>query len=164
MHNNQPKSAYLSLGSNLGDRKYNLFKAIEKLSPLVNVVEESRVYETKPWGILEQPNFLNQVLKVNTSLAPLELLDYLKAIESDLGRKSAVRYGPREIDIDILLYDDWIIDKENLKIPHQRMIERAFVLVPLSEINPDLVIPGTDFTVNDILETINVDGVHLFQE
>jgi 2-amino-4-hydroxy-6-hydroxymethyldihydropteridine diphosphokinase len=162
MHNKELKSAYLSLGSNQGDRKNNLYKAIEKLPPLVNVVEESQVYETMPWGFLDQPKFLNQVLKVKTSLTPLELLHYLKDIESDLGRKSGVRYGPREIDIDILLYDDWIIDLEDLKIPHQRMTERAFVLVPLSEVYPDLVVPGTDLTINEILETIDVDGIHLF--
>ena len=164
MMNENLASVYLSLGSNLGDREINLLKAIEQLPPLVNVVKKSQVYETEPWGYLDQPKFLNQVLQVKTALSPLELLLYLQEIEKSLGRMVDIRFGPRKIDIDILIYGDLIIDLKNLIIPHKRMTERAFVLVPLGELCPDLIVPGTELSISKFLETIDTDGVYLYQE
>lgn len=164
MPQNTNQLVYLSLGSNLGDRLQNLAAAEEQLPPGVQVENRSKVYETEPWGYIDQPRFLNQVLSAHTSLSPLDLLDYLKGIEVSLGREPGFRYGPRSIDIDILVYGDQVIDLEKLKIPHQRLPERAFVLVPLAEIAPDLVLPGSGTSIKDLLLAIDASGVTSYQE
>jgi len=133
-------TAYLSLGSNIGDRIAFLSRAVEmiNMSFFTDVEAVSPVYETEPWGYADQNSFLNLCLKVCTTLAPAELLDSLQAIENRLGRvRGHVRYGPRTIDIDMLLYDDVALSGERLTLPHPRMFERAFVLVPLSDICGD---------------------------
>ena len=155
---------FLSLGSNLGDRESNLEKALSSLSPHVNVVNQSSIYETEPWGFLDQPNFLNQVLEGETNLSPLELIDYVKGIEKEIGRKPGRRFGPRLVDIDILFYGDQIISKDGLSIPHKRMTERAFVLIPLNEIAPDLLIPGSSQTIKDLVSGLDPAGVVLYGE
>jgi 2-amino-4-hydroxy-6-hydroxymethyldihydropteridine diphosphokinase len=104
------------------------------------------------------------VLSVTTSLSPWDLLTYLKDIEKSIGRKPSFRYGPREVDIDILLYGDQAIVQENLIIPHKRLTERAFVLTPLADLAPELILPGSKSTIADILETIDTSDVYLFQE
>ena len=133
---------YLSIGSNLGDREKNLGRAREKLEPEVQIIAASPVYETAPWGYLEQPAFLNQVLEVKTSLPPHDLLSYLKQIEIQIGRQPNFHYGPRLIDLDILLYNEMAIKENDLEIPHPHITERAFVLVPLADLAPDLVVEG----------------------
>ena len=134
-------TVYLGLGSNLGDRGENLNKALDYLEQRLKVTEVSSVYETEPVGNIQQPYFLNMALKVYTRLAPEELLLLAKGIERKLGRLPGKRNAPRPIDIDILLYGDEVIKTAELTIPHPRLAERAFVLVPLAEIAPDLEHP-----------------------
>jgi 2-amino-4-hydroxy-6-hydroxymethyldihydropteridine diphosphokinase len=132
--------AYIGLGSNLGDRLENLREAVRLLDAMdeVDVVRTSSVYETDPVGP-EQPDFLNAVAQIDTTLSARELLGHCKRIEVDIGRKPAERWGPREIDLDLLIYGDETIDEPDLQVPHPRIDERAFVRVPLAEIAPDLV-------------------------
>ena len=135
-------TAYLGLGSNLGEREENLRHALISLSPKVALVELSSIYETEPVGYKEQPLFLNMVCRVTTDLPPEKLFRLAKDIETRMGRvPSRQRNLPRPIDIDILFYDDKIMETPNLTIPHPRLQDRAFVLVPLAEIAPDLVHP-----------------------
>ena len=132
-------TAYLSLGSNLGDRAQNLRAAIEALAGAgVSVKKVSSFYETEPVDYLDQPWFLNCVVEAETSLAPLDLLHALRGIESLLGSKKEFAKGPRLLDMDILLYGDETIDLPELQIPHPRMLQRNFVLAPLAEIAPEL--------------------------
>ncbi len=134
---------YLGLGSNLGDRAANLRLARQRLPEAgVKVLQASPVYQTAPWGGVEQPDFLNQVLLCETKLAPLPLLDTLKGLEQECGRTPTVFWGPRVLDIDILLYDELTFGSERLTIPHREMRKRAFVLAPLLDIAPGLVLPG----------------------
>ena len=132
---------YIALGTNLGERLDNLRAAIESLSSDVNVLVKSHVYETPPWGVTDQPAFLNMVVKAETSLEPDALLTTLKQIETELGREKSIRWGPRLIDLDILFYDDLVVNTPPLVIPHPRLHERAFVLVPLADIGADVVHP-----------------------
>jgi 2-amino-4-hydroxy-6-hydroxymethyldihydropteridine diphosphokinase len=119
----------------------------------------SRVYETPPWGYHDQPAFLNQVLCIETATVPIDLLGKIKEIESKMGREPSFRNGPRLIDIDIILYGDQQIDLPGLIIPHPRMLERGFVMVPLAEIAPDLVIPGDGRTSREIVSLMDVSGI-----
>lgn len=136
--------AFLCIGSNMGDRGYYLRETCKRLeaSPQVRVVRRSRIYETKPWGKTDQDNFWNQVLEIETSLLPLELLDFCQEIERSLGRERIVHWGPRTIDIDLLNYDNKVWKDERLTLPHPYMEEREFVLAPLREIAPDFVLPS----------------------
>lgn len=128
---------YIGLGSNLGDRRGNLEKACKKL----NCLEKSLVYETEPFGVKDQPKFLNMVCMIETDLSPRDLLKHIKEIEVELGRKKRKKWGPREIDIDILFYGDLVIDEPDLKIPHPGILEREFVMKPLTEIAPEFIHP-----------------------
>jgi 2-amino-4-hydroxy-6-hydroxymethyldihydropteridine diphosphokinase len=135
--------AYLALGSNLGDREESLRRAVDLLGaqPGLTVTESSRVWETVPVGGPPQPAFLNAVVRVDTELAPSELLRACHHVESELGRVRDVRWGPRTIDVDILLIDERVVDTPELRVPHPRMTERAFVMVPLLELAPDVALP-----------------------
>ena len=153
---------YLALGSNLGDRLANLKQAISSLTPQLDVKAKSSVYETPPWGFEDQPKFLNQVIKGQTYLDPEPLLKHLKRLEVALGRKESFPNGPRLIDMDILFYDDLIVEKPSLVIPHPRVHERAFVLLPLTDIAPDLVHPVNKKSVREMLELCNTEGIEKF--
>jgi len=157
-------TVYLALGSNLGDRKRYLDQAIQYMPPSVRVIRSSSIYETEPWGYEKQPAFLNQVIEVQTTLPPPELLLYLKEIENQMGREETFRYGPRVIDIDILFYGSQRYEDDVLHIPHPRLTERAFVLVPLAEIAPDLMHPGAGKRISALLQEVDQQGVELFVE
>jgi len=147
--------AYLGLGSNLGDRMANLKEALARLETAgLHITDLSSVYETEPVGLRDQPWFLNIVCAVETDRSPLDLLATLQNIERAMKRVRTVRWGPRLIDLDILLYDEIILDTPHLTIPHPRMAERAFVLEPLAEISPDLIYPGTGLTIADLLQRL----------
>jgi 2-amino-4-hydroxy-6-hydroxymethyldihydropteridine diphosphokinase len=136
--------AYVGLGSNLGDREHNLREALRLLDAeaRVHVVAVSAFRETDPVGYLDQPRFLNAASAIETTLAPQELLTRLLAVERRLGReRTGPRYGPRTIDLDLLLYEDQVIDEPGLTVPHQRLAERRFVLEPLAELDPTLLLP-----------------------
>jgi 2-amino-4-hydroxy-6-hydroxymethyldihydropteridine diphosphokinase len=152
----------LALGTNLGDRLANLQAAYEGLPPAVTPTASSPVYETPPWGVTDQPAFLNCVVRGLTALPPLALLDYLKALEVTLGRRPGVRYGPRLIDIDILLYGDQIVNTPRLQIPHPRLTERAFVLVPLAALAPDDHLPQDTRPFYELRDALDGQGIHNF--
>ena len=133
--------AYIALGANLGDRLVTLQEAVRRLGQLGTVEAVSSVYETDPFGYGNQPPFLNAVARLRTDLEPKKLLDGLLVIEADLGRVRTFRNAPRTVDLDLLFYDDVVLDEPELILPHPRLHERAFVLVPLAEIAPDLVHP-----------------------
>jgi len=162
---------YLGLGSNRGDRLANLQAASAALAPAVRVLRHSAVYETEPWGYVEQARFLNMALEAETELPPAALLQHIKQVEQQVGRVASFRYGPREIDIDILLYADLQLELQSvlggaehtLQIPHPRLAERAFVLVPLAELAPELPVPGSGRSVSQLLAAQDASGVQVFQ-
>jgi 2-amino-4-hydroxy-6-hydroxymethyldihydropteridine diphosphokinase len=155
----QPHQIWLGLGANLGDRVRNLVEALQRLAPRVSVTRISPCYETEPWGVMDQPHFLNLVSGGRTQLAPRALLAYLKEVERSLGRQPGLRYGPRPIDLDILFYDDLILTEPGLTIPHPRLHERAFVLAPLADLVPELVHPGRGETIAEMLALVGTEGV-----
>ncbi len=152
-------TVYLGLGTNLGDRQHNLHAATEALPPGLQVEEQSKVYETPAWGYEDQPAFLNIAVRGQTELAPADLLAYLKAIELRLGRTATFRWGPRLIDIDILFYDDLVLETPELVIPHPRLHERAFVVVPLRDIAANLVHPVLGKSVQDLARGLDTSGI-----
>lgn len=157
-----PHIAFLCLGTNMGNKLRNLQNAIASLPPDINLIKWSSVYQTVPWGYTDQPEFLNQVIKVSTDLEPSALLARLKWIETRLDRQPTFRYGPRSIDIDILFYDDLVMNTPRLVIPHPRMTDRAFVLVPLVELAPDLVHPQLNLPVSEMLKQVDPSGVKMY--
>ena len=147
----------LGLGSNLGDRDANLRAALARLAPAVTIARISAIYDTAPMLVTAQPRFHNIACIAHTTLTPLALLRHTKAVEASVGRTPGIRYGPRVVDIDLLLYDDLVLDTPELHIPHPRIAERAFVLAPLVEIAPDLVISG--IRVREALRRLDLSGI-----
>jgi 2-amino-4-hydroxy-6-hydroxymethyldihydropteridine diphosphokinase len=146
---------FLGLGSNLGDREENLRRAEGALAPAVVIRKISSLYETEPQYVVDQPRFLNRVLIGVTALAPHALLAFLKRIESDLGRVPSERFGPRLVDLDILYYEDKLVNDAQLQIPHPRISEREFVLRPMLEIAPDFPHPQTGKTTSEMLKALD---------
>ncbi len=153
---------YLALGTNLGNRPENLETAISSMPPGVLVQKRSSIYETPPWGFEDQPAFLNMVLQAETEFSPWKLLKYIKKLEGSMGRQRTFRNGPRLIDIDILFYDSLETEQSGLVIPHPRITERAFVLVPLAEIAPDLLHPILQVTMQELLSRIQSQDIHQY--
>ena len=147
---------YAGLGSNLGNKRENIIKAIDRLNACegICVKEKSGFYNTAPVGGPLQPDYVNCVIGMETEIEPQVLLEEFKKIEIGLGRKPGVRWGPRVVDLDILLYGNRIVDEHNLKIPHERMHERAFVLEPLCEISPDIKHPVSGISISELLEKL----------
>ena len=156
--------AFLSLGSNIEDRLEYLSKAIDKIAEIqgCNILNKSRVYETEPWGYENQEAFLNLCISIETSLSPYELLESLQTIELELDRVRKIHWGPRTIDIDILLFDDIICEDDKLTIPHPRMRERAFVLIPLYDIEKNLIIDG--IKLEDLINKIDTRGIKEYKK
>ncbi|MFC1864927.1 2-amino-4-hydroxy-6-hydroxymethyldihydropteridine diphosphokinase [Chloroflexota bacterium] len=151
---NEPVAVYLGLGSNMGNRQGYLDRALNLLSQRLRVGQVSSIYDTEPVGNTNQPRFLNLACQVYTRLAPMELLALAKGIELKLGRAPGKSNAPRPIDIDILFYADQVIETPELVIPHSRLTERAFVLIPMDEIAPDLVHPVSGKTVRELLKVV----------
>lgn len=153
-------SAFVGVGSNVGDRSARLVSAARDVKAIegVKYVWSSSVYETDPYGKADQPKFLNAVLQVETSLTPPALLKELKAIEQRQGRTPGERWGPREIDLDILLYDGFVFQDDFVVVPHPDLENRKFVLVPLREIAPDLVHPVNGMTMEELLNACSDGG------
>jgi 2-amino-4-hydroxy-6-hydroxymethyldihydropteridine diphosphokinase len=153
---------YLALGTNLGNRPANLRAALNSLAPDIKILAESNIYETPPWGYTDQPAFLNMAVKCETDSDAAPLLKRLKQIEVRVGREATFRWGPRVIDIDILFYDDLVLESEALTIPHPRLHERAFALVPLADIAPDFVHPVLKKTIKELLSQVDSTEIKLF--
>jgi 2-amino-4-hydroxy-6-hydroxymethyldihydropteridine diphosphokinase len=153
-------SVFVGLGSNKGDRAAYLQDAATRLRylPDTTVVQHSSVYESEPYGKKDQPRFLNAVSEIDTGLAPGELLPHLKELERLLGRETRERWGPREIDLDILVYDGLVYDHEDVHVPHKDLTNRKFVLVPLREIAPDLVHPESGMTMEELASSCRDEG------
>lgn len=156
--------AYLGIGGNIGDRKENIENALKLLnkSESIKVVKVSSLYETEPWGYTDQDWFMNIVAEIETELNPYDLLEYCQKVENELKRVRKIRWGPRTIDVDILLYDGFESDDEKLTVPHPRMTERAFVMVPLFEINDDIEINGEN--IKDIMRDFKGEEIRKISE
>jgi 2-amino-4-hydroxy-6-hydroxymethyldihydropteridine diphosphokinase len=151
--------AYVGLGSNLGDRESTIRRAVALLdeAPGVDVLAVSTLRETEPWGPVEQPAYLNGAVELETGLGPRELLDVLLEVERSLGRVRAERWGPRTIDLDLLLHGDAVVDEPGLTLPHPHLHERRFALEPLAELAPDAVVPRRGQVV-DLLRALDLDA------
>lgn len=157
---------YVGLGSNLNDKIKNLNEAIDLIAEnsRINVLGRSSIYQTEPVGIKEQPYFLNMVLEIETALSPFELLDFLQGVERTMARKKEIRWGPRNIDLDLLLYEDEVINSEKLILPHPRMHLRKFVLMPLAEVARDKIHPVYKKTITNLLQNLKEDSkIELFK-
>jgi 2-amino-4-hydroxy-6-hydroxymethyldihydropteridine diphosphokinase len=157
-------SVYIGLGSNLGDRVAFLREAVLRLSAIIRVEKVSQLYVAAPLGYVRDDAFVNAVLHGKTTLKPMQLLEMLQAIEAALGRRPGVQYGPRPIDLDILLYDSIEMETQKLTIPHPRLAQRAFVLKPLAELAPNLMHPVLYYTATQLLQdTDDADQVQLYK-
>ena len=150
--------AYIGIGSNLGNRNDNICRALNLIAKKLKITQISSVFETEPEGYKEQPDFLNAVIKLDVHVNVRELLRLLKSIESDLGRKKDFRNAPRIIDLDILFYGDTVIKQDDLTVPHPRLHERNFVLIPLSEIAGGLIHPCLHNSIKELLNKLKTTG------
>ncbi len=158
------QTIFLGLGTNLGDRTANLQAAIDGLAEKVVITAVSPIYQTPPWGVTDQPDFLNLCLVAETDLLPAELLTFVKNLELELGRQPAKRWGPRLIDIDILFYANQLVETETVTVPHPRLAERAFVLRPLADIAPDFVHPVLGETIAVLAEKVGDEGIRPYRQ
>jgi len=147
--------SYIGIGSNLGNRQENCSRAVEILEKRgIKVQKKSSLYETEPWGVKDQPRFINMVVQIETTLKPNDLLRLLKDIEREIGRQDSFRWGPRMIDLDILLFNALVLNEENLQIPHPYLHEREFVLRPLNEIAPDIIHPVFHVSIDKLTQNM----------
>ncbi len=153
---------FLGLGSNIGNKKENLLTAIDILQNGGSIEKESSIYDTKPVGYADQDNFLNMVVEFNTEMNANDLLIFLQGIEERLGKKIEFKNGPRTIDIDILFFNNELIEEEVLTIPHKDIEERAFVLIPLNEIAPELIHPKLNKTINELTNNMEDKDVRKY--
>ncbi len=151
-------NVFLGIGGNLGDRRTTMRRAVAEVRAVVEDVRVSSLYETAAWGVTDQPSFLNAVVRGSTGLNALELLDAMQAIENQLGRVRTQHWGPRAVDIDILLYGSDVIDVPRLKVPHPYMAQRGFVLRPLADLAAGLTLPDGSL-VGELLTTIDQDDL-----
>lgn len=151
-------NVFLGLGGNLGDRRETMRSAVEAIREVIDDVRVSSLYESAAWGVTDQPAFLNAVVRGRTSLKPLDLLDAMQAIENDLGRVREQHWGPRLIDIDILLHGSAVIDEPRLQVPHPYMTQRGFVLRPLADLAAGLTLPDGSL-VGELLTTVSQDDL-----
>ena len=151
-------NVFLGLGGNLGDRREMMRSAVAELRGVIDDVRVSSLYESAAWGVTDQPDFFNAVVRGRTELSPLDLLDATQAIENDLGRVRERHWGPRLIDIDILLYGNEVIDEPRLKVPHPYMTQRGFVLRPLADLAAGLTLPDGSL-VGELLTTVDQNGL-----
>ncbi|MBW3568787.1 2-amino-4-hydroxy-6-hydroxymethyldihydropteridine diphosphokinase [Candidatus Parcubacteria bacterium] len=154
---------FLSLGSNIGNRTEFIERAARLLGGRIKITGRSNLYETAPWGNTDQPKFLNLCLKGETELSAPELLVFIKNVEAACGRSPGKKWGPREIDIDILFYGRAHIELKGLKIPHPHMHERAFVLVPLEEIANDFIHPVLKKSISELADSVDKSGIALYE-
>ncbi|MBU5306404.1 2-amino-4-hydroxy-6-hydroxymethyldihydropteridine diphosphokinase [Clostridioides mangenotii] len=153
---------YLGLGTNMGDRLLNLKRAVEYLESFegIRIVKLSKVYETKAWGYTDQDDFLNMCLEVETDIDKHEVLQICQEVEQRLHRKRIIRWGPRTIDVDILFYNDFVSDDEELILPHPRIKQRAFVIIPLLDLDEDIMLKGKKLRhYLDLLPGVDIEGV-----
>ncbi|WNF37056.1 2-amino-4-hydroxy-6-hydroxymethyldihydropteridine diphosphokinase [Bacillaceae bacterium IKA-2] len=163
---NKSNVVFLSLGSNLGDRFQFLNFAVNSLNDdqCISVGKRSSIYETTPIGVVDQANFLNMVVKIKTSYTPLQLLERTQQIQNQAGREYNVHWGPRTLDLDILLYNEETIEMEQLSIPHSRMFERGFVMIPLRELNSNMYFPSIGKSIEQVFnELSDKEGVRLWK-
>lgn len=158
-HDSTHHHVYLGLGSNIGDRDAHLAAALQALAEVVTITQISSVYDTAPMHYMSQPRFHNLVCAGETTLTPIDLLHRVKDIERRLGRVQGPRYGPRVIDIDLLFYDQLVLESDALTLPHPRLAERAFVLAPLAEIAPLLTHPVLSATMVELLQRVSASDV-----
>lgn len=154
----EPVNVFLGIGGNLGDRRANMRSAVERTRGVIDEVRVSSLYESAAWGVTDQPAFLNAVVRGLTDLPPLELLDATQGIENDLGRVRAQHWGPRVIDIDILLYGSEVIEQPRLTVPHPYLSQRSFVLRPLADLAAGLTLPDGSL-VGELLTTVSQDDI-----
>jgi len=157
--------AWLGLGSNIGDKEENLLRAISFIKRKMKILDYSSVYSTPPMGYTNQSNFLNMVIKVDLEkITPLELLSILKSIEKYMGRKKTFRWGPRIIDIDILYIEGVRLETEKLSIPHKEMLNRGFVLIPISEISEKIIINDKSISIKSLIDENMRNGITLYKK
>jgi 2-amino-4-hydroxy-6-hydroxymethyldihydropteridine diphosphokinase len=157
MSKSHTSKSYIGIGSNIGDAVCNVNEAISRLSDLGRVLKKSSLYATKPWGVVDQPDFINAAVALETDLGPRDLLNGLLAIERAMGRERLIRWGPRIIDLDILTFADQSVREEGLTIPHPHMHERAFVLIPLAEIDEGFA-EALHLLTNECRREVNLMG------
>lgn len=153
--------AYISLGSNMGNSINIILKAIDCInrSNHSKVIKQSSLYKTKPVGYMMQDDFINAVIMIQTSLGPYELLEFLQKLELEFKRERIIRFGPRTLDLDILLFNDLILNDKILTIPHERMFKRAFVLIPLAQIEPNMYFNAISANIENLIKNLSDDDI-----